>query len=109
LGEQTFSLPLNISFNTLYLDGTWNMTPEYAESKSAGSIVFNYEAKNVYIAAGSIEGVEVEIYKDNVFVKKVLIKDQTLYPLIQDFDYGAHTLRIVIPKGGLQAFTFTFG
>jgi thiol-disulfide isomerase/thioredoxin len=109
-GEQTLTIPSSISFNKLYLSGTWNMTSEYAESKSAGSVVvFNYEAKNAYITAGSPNGVEVEIYKDDVFVKKVLIKDETLYPLIQDAEYGKHTLRIVVPKAGLQAFTFTFG
>jgi cytochrome c biogenesis protein CcdA/thiol-disulfide isomerase/thioredoxin len=108
-GEQTLLVPSSISFNKLYLGGTWNMTSEYAESKSAGSIVFNYEAKNVYITAGSVQGVEVEIYKDDVLVKKVMIKDETLYQLIGDAEYGKHTLRIVIPKTGLQAFTFTFG
>ena len=108
-GEQVFSLPSVISFNRLYLNGTWNMTSEYAENKSAGSIVFSYEAKNVYITAGSAQGVLVEIYKDDVFVKKITIKDETLYSLIQDTDYGKHTLRIVVPKAELQAFTFTFG
>jgi cytochrome c biogenesis protein CcdA/thiol-disulfide isomerase/thioredoxin len=108
-GEQVFSLPSTISSNKLYLGGTWNMTSEYAENITAGNIVFNYEAKNVYITAGSSQGVEVEIYKDNVFVKKVIIKDETLYPVIQDTDYGKHILKIVIPKAGLQAFTFTFG
>lgn len=108
-GEQTFTVPSNISFNKLYLGGIWNMSYEYAESKSAGSVVFSYEAKNVYITAGSAEGVEVEIYKDDVFIKNVLIKDETLYQLIQDTEYGKHRLRIVIPKAGLQAFTFTFG
>ena len=109
MGEQTLLIPSSISFNKLYLGGTWNITSEYAENKSAGSIVFRYEAKNVYITAGSFEGVEVEIYKDDVFVKKVTIKNETLYTLIQDADYGKHVLRIVIPKVGLQAFTFTFG
>ncbi|MFZ2149839.1 MAG: cytochrome c biogenesis protein CcdA [Minisyncoccia bacterium] len=108
-GEQVFSPPSTISSNKLYLGGTWDITSEYAENKTTGSVVFNYEAKNVYITAGSSQGVEVEIYKDNVFVKKVIIKDETLYPLIQDTDYGKHTLKIVIPKAGLQAFTFTFG
>jgi len=109
MGEQTLLIPSSISFNKLYLGGTWNIASEYAENKSAGSIVFRYEAKNVYITAGSFEGVEVEIYKDDVFVKKVTIKNETLYTLIQDADYGKHVLRIVIPKVGLQAFTFTFG
>jgi len=108
-GEQTLSIPSSVSFNKLYLGGTWNMASEYAESKGAGSIVFSYEAKNVYIAAGSAQGVEVEIYKDDVLVKKVTIKDETLYQLIGDAEYGKHILRIVIPKAGLQAFTFTFG
>jgi hypothetical protein len=108
-GEQALIVPADISPNKLYLGGTWNITPEYAENKSAGSIVFKYEAKNVYITAGSIDGVEVEIYKDDMFVKKVTIKDETLYQLIGDTDYGKRTLRIVIPKEGLQAFTFTFG
>ncbi|OHA87346.1 MAG: hypothetical protein A3A96_04295 [Candidatus Zambryskibacteria bacterium RIFCSPLOWO2_01_FULL_39_39] len=108
-GEQTLLVPSSISSNKLYLGGTWNMTSEYAESKSVGSIVFSYEAKNVYITAGGAEGVLVEIYKDDVFVKKVIIKNETLYMLIQDTDYGKHVLRIVIPKAGLQAFTFTFG
>ena len=108
-GEQTLLVPSSISFNKLYLSGTWNITSEYAENKSAGSIVFSYEAKNVYITAGGAEEVEVEIYKDDVFVKKVTIKNETLYTLIQDADYGKHVLRIVIPKAGLQAFTFTFG
>ena len=108
-GEQNLLIPSSISPNKLYLNGTWNITSEYAESKNAGSIIFNYEAKNVYMAAGSPEGVEIEIYKDDVFVKKITIKDETLYTLIQDTDYGKHVLRIVIPKAGLQAFTFTFG
>ena len=109
MGEQTLLIPPSISSNKLYLGGTWNMTSEYAESKSVGSIVFNYEAKNVYITAGSVGGVEVEIYKDDVFVKKVTIKNETLYQLIGDADYGKHVLRIIIPKAGLRAFTFTFG
>ncbi|MEK7564418.1 MAG: cytochrome c biogenesis protein CcdA [Patescibacteria group bacterium] len=108
-GNQTLSLPSSISFNKLYLDGTWNITPEYAENTNSGIIVFNYEAKNVYITAGSENGVEVEIYKDDVFIKKLTIKNETLYQLIGDSDYEKHTLRIMIPKSGLQAFTFTFG
>ncbi len=108
-GEQVFSLPATIVFNKLYLNGIWDLTSEYAENKNAGSIVFSYEAKNVYITAGSENGVEVEIYKDDLFVKNVTIKDETLYHLIQDTDYGKHVLKIVLPKAGLRAFTFTFG
>ncbi|MDE2030728.1 MAG: cytochrome c biogenesis protein DipZ [Patescibacteria group bacterium] len=108
-GEQTFTLPKDINLNNLYLNGTWSINPEYAENKNVASIIFKYSAKNVYFVAGSDAGVEVNIYKDNVFVKKIEIKDEKLYPLIQDTDYGNHTLRIDIPSSGLKAFTFTFG
>src|SRR3989338_417182 len=87
-GEQVFSLPQEISFNKLYLDGIWDLTSEYAENKNISSIIFNYEARNVYMTAGSTLGVEVEIYKDDVFVKKITIKDETLYSVIEDSDYG---------------------
>ncbi len=108
-GEQTFLIPSIKFFNKLYLGGIWDINPEYTESKSSGSIVFNYEAKNVYITALSREGIEIEIYQDNVFVKKLIIKDEKLYQLIQDNNYEKHELRIVVPKSGLQVFTFTFG
>lgn len=108
-GEQTLSIPKDIVPNRLYLGGVWDINPEYAENKNEASIIFNYEAKNVYITAGSKEGVEVEVYQDDILVKKVKILNETLYSLIEDKDYGKHKLRILIPKSGLKAFTFTFG
>lgn len=108
-GEQVFTLPSTSFANALYLGGTWNLTPEYAENKNTASILFNYEAKNVYMAAGSDKGIEVEIYLDDVFLKKLTIKDEQLYTLVEGKDYGKHTLQIKIPTAGLKAFTFTFG
>ena len=108
-GTQTLSIPKNISPNQLYLGGTWNFQSEYAENSGPAEISYAYDAKNVYIAAGSDVGVEIQIYKDGAFVKNLMIKGQQLYPLIQDSDYGNHTLKIVMPKAGLRAFTFTFG
>ena len=108
-GEQTLTVPSSIYLNKLYLSGIWNITPEYSENKNASDIIFNYESKNVYMTAGSDSSIEVEIYKDDVLIKKLMIKDEQLYPLIEDTEYGRHILKIVIPKAGLKAFTFTFG
>lgn len=108
-GTQTFEASPVIISNQLYLDGVWNITSEYSENKGQGGIIFNYEAKNVYITAGSQDGAEVEIYKDDVFVKKMSIKDEELYTLIEGKEYGKHTLRVKIIKGSIKAFTFTFG
>ncbi len=108
-GEQVFQMPSTIYKNNLNLVGKWNITPEYAENLEAAAIVFNYEAKSVYMAAGSMKGVVISIYKDDVFVKDITVKDEDLYSLIDDSSYGTHTLRIVIKGPGLKAFTFTFG
>src|SRR3990167_8882424 len=51
--EQVFYLPESISPNKLYLEGIWSFSYEYAENENTASIVFKYEAKNVYITAGS--------------------------------------------------------
>ena len=106
---QSLSVPKNISQNQLYLGGAWNFQSEYAENSGPAEIDYAYDAKNVYMAAGSDAGIEVQVYKDGAFVKKITIKGQQLYPLIEGSEYGKHTLRIVVPKAGLQAFTFTFG
>ena len=109
VGEQTFSLPATTSSNELYLDGVWGITPEYAESAGESSIVFNYDAKNVYLVASSDQGVEIEVYQDDRLVKKLNIKDERLYSLVEGADYDAHKLLIKVPSAGFKAFTFTFG
>ncbi|MBC7767064.1 redoxin family protein [Arenimonas sp.] len=108
-GKQNFTPVDNLSENKLYLDGQWNITSEYAENIGEAGITFKYDSKDVYMTAGSDVGVEIEVYKDDVFVKKILIKDETLYTIIEGNDYGKHVLKIKIPKKGLKAFTFTFG
>lgn len=109
VGEQSLAIPVITFPNVLYLDGIWDITEEYAENKSQASIIFNYEAKNVYMAAGATNGAEIQVYKDNIFIKKIMVSDESLYQLIDDSDYGKHILKILIPKSGLKAFTFTFG
>lgn len=108
-GIQSLTLPKAFSKNKLYLGGSWDITPEYSENQGSADIVFAYDSKDVYMTAGSVQGVEVEIYKDDVFVKKLMIKNETLYTLIEGDEYGKHVLKIKIPKAGLKAFTFTFG
>lgn len=108
-GEQKLVLPNEFERDELYLGGTWNIDSEYAENTGAGEIVFLYDAKNVFITAGSDMGVEIEVYVNDVLVKKVLVKDEQLYGLIEGGLRERGTLKIKIPKKGLKAFTFTFG
>lgn len=91
------------------LGGTWKITSEYAENSGKATITYTYDAKNVYFVGGSKDGVDVEIYKDGVFVKTITIKAEQLYNLIEGDSYGKYKLEMKIKGSGLQAFTFTFG
>lgn len=108
-GNQNFTSVNNLTENKLYLNGPWNLTSEYAENIGEATVLFAYNSKDVYMTAGSVKGVDIEIYKDDVFVKKITVKDETLYKLIEGDGYSKHVLKIKIPKAGLKAFTFTFG
>jgi cytochrome c biogenesis protein CcdA/thiol-disulfide isomerase/thioredoxin len=108
-GVQTLTLPTNIELNKLYLSGVWDITREYAEGKSEGSIVFKYKAKDIHMVASSEEPIEAKVYQDGVFVKTITIEEDGLYTLMQNQISGEHTIEIRLPKPGLKAFTFTFG
>ncbi len=109
VGVQMFALPNTILPNNLYLGGAWNITDEYAESKGPSTILFTYDAKNVYVVGGSSEGVELAVYQDDTLLTTIVVKDEKLYTLIEGETYGAHTIRVEVRGPGLKAFTFTFG
>jgi len=120
-GVQSFTLPNSFVRNALYLGGTWDIQPEYAESEGASSIVFRYSAQDVYFVASADMPVSVEIYQDGNLVPvisrgadvgangTVTIQDERLYKLIHNQGGEEHTLEIRVKGKGLKAFTFTFG
>ncbi|MDR3519867.1 MAG: redoxin family protein [Candidatus Pacebacteria bacterium] len=120
-GLQTLSIPDNISTNSLYLSGTWNFNPEYAEtSDTTAKIIYKYDSKNLYFVASSALGANIKILVDGEPLttdrgadvnadSTALIKDNRLYKIIQGTDYGEHTLEIDVLNGTLDAYTFTFG
>jgi thiol-disulfide isomerase/thioredoxin len=119
-GVQSFTLPNSFVRNALYLGGSWNIQPEYAESQGVGSIVFRYSAQDVYFVASSDAGVMVEILQDGKSVGAargadvgadgtVHIRDERLYKLIRNPGGEEHVLEIRVKGKGLRAFTLTFG
>jgi thiol-disulfide isomerase/thioredoxin len=120
-GKQTFTFPKDTAPNTLYLSGTWDITPEYALSVSQKTGVrFRYKAKEVYFVASAEKGVSVRILLDGKPVGNlagedvladgtVLIKADGLYKIVQDTASKEHILELEILDPGLKAFTFTFG
>jgi thiol-disulfide isomerase/thioredoxin len=130
-GTQSFAAPASTALNTLYLTGSWDIEPEFAQTPastgaSPGAIYYRYNAKGVYFVAGSASGkpIDVEVFRDgkpidkavagaDIFYKNgmsyVEITGNRLYRIIDDTAAGSHLLEFIIPSAGLQAYTFTFG
>lgn len=129
-GVQKFSLPENIRRNALYLGGTWNILPEYAESVSGASVVYKYNAKEVYLVADADTPVAVEVLQDGKLVGTsggpstgpattggadvnadgvVMMKESRLYKIILNSNPGEHVLKLNIGGKGLRLYAFTFG
>jgi thiol-disulfide isomerase/thioredoxin len=121
IGTAQFTEPTGIKTNVLYLDGTWNVQKEYAESAEVpAKIIFRYQGKNVYMVATSEEGANITVLRDGEVVGaeagadtkqegKAVIQENRLYHLIEEAEYGEHTLEIIVDDPGARIFTFTFG
>ena len=112
-----------MSPDTFYLNGTWDIEPEYAESKSVGDIEYEYDSSDLYfVAAANGAPVQIEVLRDgkpldssdagsdvDPKTSTATIQGQRLYNLIKDTTPGTHTIDIKVMGKGLQAYTFTFG
>lgn len=123
-GAQKLSDPAGIKTGILYLTGDWNFTNEFAENKSANAkIIFRYQGKDLYMVASAKQPVSLQILRDgkplgaevgeDAAIRNgasgAAVQEDRLYKLIQDAEYGEHTIEIIIENPGLKVFTFTFG
>jgi hypothetical protein len=120
-GAQTFILPGTQYANTLYLDGSWNVQSQYAESQGATTITYTYSAHDINFVASAAMPVTLDILLDGKPVgalagtdvdpatSKAVIQADRLYNLVHDATPGSHTIQIKVEGAGLQAYTFTFG
>ncbi len=109
-GVQILTLPQTLAENTLYLEGGWDIQPEYATNLDGGAkIVYRFNAQDVYLVAGAQEEVRVHVYLDGEDMGFKTIQTNTLTPLITGATSGWHTLEIIVNDDGLEAYTFTFG
>lgn len=118
-GEHSASLPSTFMRNALYLGGAWDIQSEYAESVSEATVVYRYNAKEVYIVADAGSPIEVEVLQDGVpiggasgvDVKSgvVTMKESRLYKLVRNPEAGEHLLKLKVHGKGLRFYAFTFG
>ena len=111
--------------NFLFPSESWNITPEFAQNSSSNaSIIYTYTAKDVFFVAEADTDTIVEVFLDGKPLDTeagtdilktsdgktiVTIKEARLYKIIEGDKSETHTLKFIIQKSGLKAFTFTFG
>lgn len=120
-GIQSLVMPDFFQGNALYLGGSWEFKDEFARNGSAGaSVVYVYDAKNVYLVARSDKPVRIKVLRDGKSPGAdagsdvgadgyVTVRDARLYKLIEGSDYGRHSIELIIEDPGALLFTFTFG
>ncbi len=122
-GEYSFTLPdvSSAVAGALYLGGTWNITPEFAQTASADArVLFRYRARDVFMVAESDNPISVTVLRDGVPVGSfggadvgsggaVVIRASQLYHIIKESDHSTHTLELRIHSPGVRLYTFTFG
>lgn len=118
-GVQNVTLPEIVGFNVLYLGGSWDMQPEYAEGSAGDTVRYRYAAEDVYLVAESENGAEIEVWQDGVLVSDaagesvasgiVSVGESRLYKLIQNKKQEGHTLELRVKRGTVKLYTFTFG
>lgn len=119
-GVQNFKAPSGVRADVLYLVGSWDIQGEYAQNQEAEArVVFPYRGQKVFMVASAESDVVLEILVDgqpvgdraggDVKDGQVIVNDDQLYRLIEDNQWGQHTLEIIIKGSGLKAYTFTFG
>ncbi len=123
-GTQNLSIAREPLPNTLYLSGTWDITPEFAENVAPdASILFTFSAKKVFLVASGKDPVQVSVLLDgkpipdaeagadvtvSAQTSTLTIREDRLYEVVNG-EYGTHTLELRPHEPGLKAFTFTFG
>jgi cytochrome c biogenesis protein CcdA/thiol-disulfide isomerase/thioredoxin len=125
-GTQIYNKPTvatQLSPNTFYLGGTWNIEQEYAQNtSSSSSISYVFDASKMYMVAASADGqpVTADILIDGAPISQqwqgsdvkngiLTITGSRLYNLFSDSIIGQHRIDIIFNKPGVQAYTFTFG
>jgi Thioredoxin like C-terminal domain len=113
-----------------YAQGRWASTAEYFESAAEGEnrIVLKYSAAavNLVLASPRAPSYEVVIHQDGKPLTRaqatpdvrfraaagtesyIQVEQPRMYLLVDNRDFGTHTLELLCPQPGLAAFAFTF-
>ncbi|MBS3068621.1 redoxin domain-containing protein [Candidatus Micrarchaeota archaeon] len=105
-----FVIPVDISPNKPYLEGTWaHNADDFELVSNTGRILLRYKAKNVNIVAGNNDSSTIIVSVDGEKHKEIMVGEFDLYRVVEGNDYESHLLELNITGKGFKINTFTFG
>lgn len=107
LGNRRREYNKNLIFN-----GDWDYSAEYAHPSTGASLIYNFDAKCVYLVMKQkTDGVvgNIDIYMDDKYQKTISVHDNTLYELVNNETGGKHKLEVKFQDSNIEVFAFTFG
>jgi thiol-disulfide isomerase/thioredoxin len=130
--EVHYVAPSEVPIDNFALNGNWLASPESVQHVSAAkkpgdSLTLHYQAKSVYMVAGSDDGRHKRVYvtqdgaplpKDarNVDIKTdsegrtyIELTGKQMYYLVNNPQFGTHTLALYVIDPSLSLYSFTFG
>ena len=126
-GPVSATVPEELSGDTPYLSGSWDIAYEYALNLDAGArVVLPYRASKVFmVLAPSHEPVRARVLLDRQPIREedagedvifgdgdpyILIDRDDMYRIVETADgWGQHLFELVPDTPGLEVYTFTFG
>lgn len=111
MGEQVFTLPVEIPLNHFAYQGTWNVQSQFASSGKSAALEFRFKAGKVFLVIGPAHaGDKVKVLMDGKPMEDIILDNQRLYDIIDlKGDVEIHTLRLEFPNEGTAVYAFTFG
>lgn len=118
----TYSLPSSFALNQFAYQGPWTITSESADPSSTSSLVFKFDATNVYVIMRSKDGkpgkltvsvdgqpIKDAMKGDDVQNVSVTVNENRLYNVVKLSKEETHTLKLDFNTNNIELYTFTFG
>ena len=109
-GVIEYIIPTIIEKNTVYIRGMWKNNEDNLElAGENGTVLLQYDAKQVNIVASAGAGAEIMVLVDGSVKNSVVVGEEKLYTVVEGEDYGVHTVELRVRGRGFKMYTFTFG
>jgi thiol-disulfide isomerase/thioredoxin len=130
--EVHYIAPQTVPIDNFALDGDWKAGDEFvrhvrSSAESKDRVELHYQAKSVYLVAGSDDGTPkrlyimqdgkplapgnwgVDVQTDSKGASYIELGGKRMYYVVNNLQFGEHTLEVSTAAPGVSLYSFTFG